>query len=533
MIMLSEILEMSAFKDFKILAGENGINRTVTSVSVMDAPDIDKWLKGGEILITTGYIMRDNISEFLYLIKNIDGVKAAALFIKMKRFIDKLPEDVLDLANSLGFPIVSVPMNFAFTDVINPVLSVIINEQARRLQLSENIHKSFTYLVLKGATTKEIVETLSKIIKCNVAYLDTYYNKKYVFSSKKDFTDDILNYGFDELILKYKNYPIRIDNRNYGYIICLKDHLRTSIDEYIDIAIEHAGTVLKLEVQKRISYEEIKNRQENEFVHELITEKVKNKDDDELKSKAMFYNLKFENKTIVISISVDDLGKLMHSKRNQSVKLFENIRERIFEICKKHIYHNFKSSIFANLGNNIVSLIQLEDGENKIYSKALFKVCNEIKENIKKNYKVTLTIGIGELKDSIKEAYISYKEAKHAVKLGRILYKKNKIVLYKDLGVYRLLDAIYDTKEARQFCESSIGKLKQHDKRFKSDLVNTLITIKECDWNLKEAAEKMYIHYNTMKYRYKKIEEILNADLSNSEERFVISITIKLMRMDD
>lgn len=531
MITVRKVLEMTTFKDFVILAGKNGIDHVVTSVSVMDAPDIHKWLKGGEILITTGYIMKDDTSKFLNLIKNINEAKAAVLFVKMKRFIDKLPEDVLDLANSLEFPIVSMPINYAFTDVINPVLSVIVNEQARKLQFSENIHKSFTYLVLKGSTSKEIIDTLGNVINCNVAYLDTYYNKKDIFSREEDFRKDIVNSSFTDLILRYKNYLVRIDGKNYGYIIYLQEKTNSEVDEYTEMAIEHAATVLKLDIQKRISYMEIENRHKNQFVHELITNKIKNYD--ELKNRAMFYDLKFENGIIVVSISIDDLEKNIYSQKNQYVKLLENTRERIFEICKLEISRDFNNSIFANLGNDIIILLEPEKEEINRFYNQITKVCDEIRKNIKKKYNITTTIGVGELKRFIMDAYISYNEAKHAVKLSRILYKKDKTMFYKDLGVYKLLDAIYDTKEAKQFCESSIGKLRDHDKEFKSDLVKTLISIKECDWNLKDAAEKMYIHYNTMKYRYKKIEEILNIDLSNSEERFIISITIKLLRMAD
>lgn len=43
----------------------------------------------------------------------------------------------------------------------------------------------------------------------------------------------------------------------------------------------------------------------------------------------------------------------------------------------------------------------------------------------------------------------------------------------------------------------------------------------------------MYIHYNTIKYRYRKIAEILDVDLEDIEERFIISMSIKLIRMID
>ncbi len=43
MIKLREILSMPVFRNFRVVAGEGGIDREVGTVSVMDAPDIYKW----------------------------------------------------------------------------------------------------------------------------------------------------------------------------------------------------------------------------------------------------------------------------------------------------------------------------------------------------------------------------------------------------------------------------------------------------------------------------------------------------------
>ena len=113
---------LEQFEDFKVLAGEKGLNKNVSTVSIMDAPDIYNWMKGGEFLVTTGYIMRDNPLELKNLVIKLHENKAAALGIKVGRFIEKLPDEVKRTGDELNFPIIYVPKNYAFTDIINPVL---------------------------------------------------------------------------------------------------------------------------------------------------------------------------------------------------------------------------------------------------------------------------------------------------------------------------------------------------------------------------------------------------------------------------
>ena len=151
---------MNQFQNFKVLAGEGGLNRKVSTVTVMDAPDIYNWMKGGEFLITTAYIMKDNTLELKNLVIKLNENGASALGIKIGRFIEELPPEVKKTADMLNFPIIYIPTDFAFSDVIHPVLSKIVNMQAKKLMMSEKIHKSFTQIVIEGKGTNHIIETL-------------------------------------------------------------------------------------------------------------------------------------------------------------------------------------------------------------------------------------------------------------------------------------------------------------------------------------------------------------------------------------
>lgn len=132
---LKEVLAMPAFKDFRLVAGSGGIEKDVVTVSVMDAPDIYKWMKGGEFLITSGYVVKDQPEYIKSLIINLKKWGAAALGVKFDRFIHAFPEEALQTADELQFPIISIPFEFAFTDVINPVLREVIDSQSKKCSI--------------------------------------------------------------------------------------------------------------------------------------------------------------------------------------------------------------------------------------------------------------------------------------------------------------------------------------------------------------------------------------------------------------
>lgn len=529
---LRNILKTETFRDFKVLAGEGGLDRIVTSVSVMDAPDISNWLKGGEILMTTGYVLKDDTMQFINLIRSIEKANAAALFIKINRFINALPREVYETAESINFPLVFMPIQLAFTDVINPVLALLVNEQAKKLEISDRIHRSFTKLVLNGGNEMQIISTLSKIVGGDVAYLAAGGGEKYVSAVSEDFRKEMEEAGPETEFPQYKKYPVRIEKKNYGYVIFAKRGCEEEIDEYNDVAFEHAITVLELEIQKKISNLEIENRHKNEFVQDIILNNIKYPD--EIKVKADLYNWSYQRGLTVVIVAIDGYKeKSRQSAGNTEIQALENTRQGIFSISQRVIQRDFKSAIFTSLSDRVIYLIELPENRtvNQFYGQ-ISETAELIRDLIAGgNTGFTATIGVGDYVEKIMDAHVSYKNAQNAVKLNRQLYKSNRTGFYKDLGIYRLLDVICKTGEAKIFCKNSIGLLTEYDRKYGSELLKTLLCIKECNWNLKCAAEKMYVHYNTVKYRYKKIEEIVGLNLEDSEARFIISMSIKITRM--
>ena len=46
MAKVSDLLRLPAFRGIHVLSGENGLQRKVEHVTVMEVPDIKRWLKG-------------------------------------------------------------------------------------------------------------------------------------------------------------------------------------------------------------------------------------------------------------------------------------------------------------------------------------------------------------------------------------------------------------------------------------------------------------------------------------------------------
>ena len=73
---VTDVINVPALKDMKILAGEKGCHREIETVNMMDAPDIIPYLKPNEFLITTAYHFKDQPLLLRELVKTMADKKA-------------------------------------------------------------------------------------------------------------------------------------------------------------------------------------------------------------------------------------------------------------------------------------------------------------------------------------------------------------------------------------------------------------------------------------------------------------------------
>lgn len=538
MMKLREILKMPAFEGFQIVAGERGIDREISTVSVMDAPDIYKWMRGGEFLITSAYVVKDCPGYIKSLIENLDKCGASALGVKFDRFIHEFPADALEAAERLEFPIVSIPYKFAFTDVINPVLQQIINSQAKIMMYTENVHNAFTKMVLQDEEITSILNFLELHIHREAAFVDTCFFHPHfsecrhesafyqqIKAQEPDFAD------IAKLCTKYEHYRLYIDRDEYGYIFMgdIREGYDSSFEDYYKIAIEQAGMVLILKIQKRLAAAQIEEKYREQFVQDLLMSNFKSRE--EIMNRAKIFNWNFRHGGIAVIVDVDHFKQQylerLDKKRSQSL---EQTMNRIQNICKRIVYREYGQFVYSRLSDQIVFIIS-DSCPGQGFLKNLKEISEELKQEIKQAVSFTATVGIGNYKEQIEDICESWEEAKKAVHISQNMLREDVLSVYDELGAYKLLSLVSSSAEAEEFQQLYIAKLKDYDSHYHTELLETAFKLAACGWNLKETSQKLYIHYNSMKYRYQKMCRLLGVDLREQEHRLNLELALKLYQI--
>lgn len=522
---IGEIMNLEEFKEYRFLGGKKGMDNEITSVTVLDEPNILPSLSGGELVLSTGYVIQQGVEDMSQLIRGLSAAGCAALFVQTEKYLGPLPPEVIQTANELAFPIVNMPLTATLKEVISPITKRLVDIQTSSIRLSENINTSFINAVINGGGISEIINTIATLLNCNIAFYDAVFNK--IYPSK----NTSLKEGFSDCFQdEYPNIPICVDEKQYGFLVIVnEDH--GAFSKYEEMILGHAATALKLIGQKYLSNMEIEARYRDGFVQDIVLNNIKSLQEVIKRGKIYGWDLSDRWYTTVV-VDIDDFKIQylnIHSKKDS--ESIEKTNDEIFDFSLKFLRKHFKNVLYTKFTDSAAYIIK-HDKPTEETTARMRKVCNELRQEVNRLYHFTITIGVGESKSSIMDCHASYQEAQKSIKISRLIYKRDNVMVYTSLGIYKFLDGIKENPSVREFYKDYIDKICRHDEQHNTDFMETLINIVQNGWNLKMASDSMYLHYNTIKYRYKKIEEIAGLDLDKTEEKLSMELAVKIYLMN-
>jgi purine catabolism regulator len=225
------------------------------------------------------------------------------------------------------------------------------------------------------------------------------------------------------------------------------------------------------------------------------------------------------------SVVVFELKDLISKHFKNKGLLNENLQKTYLESAKRIIDDEI---IMGDLGT---FLIALYPGKRK-NKKAIKKFAKKVVSVIDKDDRDLVNVGVGNFTEDIINLHESYSQAKRTINVANKLNKEEQIFFFEDLGVYKLLYKI-DKDEKNSFLENSIIPLLKYDKAHNTELLKTLKAFFEENGNLTNVAKKIYIHYNTVHYRLKRIEKITGLSLENPDDKLNLEIALKMLNFTD
>ncbi|MBZ4687046.1 MAG: transcriptional regulator, CdaR [Clostridiales bacterium] len=543
LITVQELLTLQDPANFEIIAGWSGRENSFLEIQPI--------ISTGKITKETLLVMNCHISDS----EQINSEISRALNIPVKGiFLIGTPEpritkDIIKKASNSKIPIIYLPQTQQVQDIMDS--SQLINHLKKAncfYEYSTSVSSHLLRLVnLKGISSlirhleailgnpllitnsifKEIIlskygeKILFKNTKILKTIKNTYYkNRKIASNNTGNLATAKVNVILDDL-QETNCYVMELNNDNATYGFLIIPELNNKVNKLDIVQIKQASTIIISELIKQAEIEETEKKYKDNFIYDLLHNNFESQQTLIKQGKILGWDLSKPHELAIMEVD-------NYKNTTEFQKLFDDL----YSIISGTISTNFKNPIISEQNEQIIIIIPISAQKtHKQKKEDIRKLLHNIKKRIYSHIpEITVSFGIGRFYTSITNLCRSYQEAKTALELGKFIEETNNITHFEDLGIIQLLASI-SHEQLDDFCEDYLGELISFDEKNDISLLETLYIYLKENGDFNTTAKKLFIHPNTLRYRIKKIEEILKLDLEKYENILNLLIALKIFKM--
>lgn len=519
---VEQALTVYPLSEGRLIAGSSGRNRVIKSVNVMDAPDITDWIKEGEMLLTTAYLIKDRPEDAYRLLQKLNQCGSSALGIKLGRFWTSVPESLIEQANELGFPLIELPYAFTFSDQMNGLFRAEMKRNTGVLTDVLNKQIQLMRFALKSNPIQELFDSITDVVGIPLAVIGSrgqvVYNGSPVTDA--DIVSDWPGLPHNGWVECKKVQAFRIPLMNQaqctGFVLFFNSQLLVSpIEEGLyfqaaELLAYHMNfkyeDYFELSIQKDFGLL-IKRYLQNGLPAELIKDYAERWEIDLFRP---WYRC----------VLTDFEGKWHPELKTEKLELLKS------EYLNNSSLQQLKGMHIV-LDEGLLSVFpsDCEKGDERIVA-ALNSCFSALK--ISRGIKIKATVSSA--KKNAEQLADGFSECREAHRLADEWGGGERILRFETMDLALIFEHV--TRERMEtFCNRWLGGLLNKDPEYAGEMLRTLEAYLENDGQLNETAKKLFIHRNTATYRIEKLSELLDVDLKKMDDLMRLKIAFLFRRM--
>ena len=540
-----KLLESEQFPKMKLLCGEKGLDLEVKGIRIIEIEDMERYLTGGEILITSFQVYlscsdREVEQHFEDLVKS----DISGFIVKKRKEYDPTGRRLSLLekhCKKYEIPLVEISEDSYYWGIIRYVIMQVFDKDTARLKYFKITHDNFNTFILNNNgscnTASDIIKFLSVMIENPVVLY--HGNLNCMVSTKSDnskliLSDEIQPYK-PNIITKFQymkqmkgscvQYVVKfaILNEMEIYITITEENReRTELDY---MAIENAIINLQYGFLSEFAQDEVKKKYQRDLIHNILNGLLSSK---EMTEAAAQLGMKESDTYRVVDFHT--------IKKNVQRKYTKEQLHEVGVIVGELMYLLPDALIYRNM-DQIVMIQQVDSNQTELeYQKEMEEVEDVIQRSILYRKKDTdFQIGIGKSVEGYQRLKESYHEASRAIKYIDIIRlvtgdKNKSVVHYSNLGFFQIFGEIDDVTELERYIPETLKKLYLYDEH-KGELITTLQMYLRNKQSIRKTADAMFVHYRTISYRLEKIKQISGINFDNANEVLAVSNGLIIYKM--
>lgn len=516
---IREALKSDGLSGAKVIAGQDRLDNVIESISVLEVaePGISRWVIQNQMYITAFYAIKDNVEMQKIVIRTLANCGCCGLVIcHIDLWIKEMAPEIIALCNEYHFPLIIARPESSYIEILTPIINELMQESQIIPDTNEysSIRADFLDLIINADDINDVFKKISKKEKREISYYDIYCEKIYSDKSRsqvkkestylKEHFNDIIDAcspnRFVNIEMTEKRLVISLirSQKNFFGFIVLNHDLNAVKKSTLEL-LNQLSVACKLLFSRRYKMMEIKDKYLQEYLGDLLVWNFPSEEIAVKRGKEAGLDITRKNSIILININLFQDIMSLGKKR----EITDYMKTIILPYLTKIVYqydhdHNvtFRSDTVIIFLNNTDNSLELQEISSKIM--VLFH----------REHFDSISLGISNYFNNIRDIPTAYNQAFQAAILGREYYGENKIVFYNDIWFLYKLRNMRKEQQAVEICNCLLAPLKRYDEIHHSYLAESLFQLLIDNNNISIAAQKLYVHRNTMLQRKNKIIEI-------------------------
>jgi sugar diacid utilization regulator len=482
------------------------------------------------------------VEDTILLIKQAAQSRCAALALCPAVGVS-VPLSWVKQAEALGLPLLELPADVAPAALIPLLVDELLRHEHTLLHQATSIQQRMAHQVLAGRGGQGIAEVLFSLLLRPVLLVDdnaavlgqagawhrspaweTLSNPERLHAAIAALAERAqrryalggdplpLTIGQAQLLLM----PVITDDNVAGWFIL--DAEATALDVSARLILEQATTAAALELDKQATARQVEWRLRASFLDDLLGHDTTSEALD-ARARRLGWDLSHKRAVMLVSWDSPDLPSQMKRQVAAAVERFVRawrhqslVLERETEVL---ILPHLPEAADHQVAQDILQTL----------AKALLEAWPDHLKN------VPIVIAIGGLQPSLEEIETSYREARRALVVRRRMGLQHLLVSFDEMRIYSFLERHLGDEEVMALFRHTIGPLVDYDAKRQTDLVRTMEVYFDCNLRLQQAAERLFIHPNSLKYRLQRIRDLLNTDPFTRRDHLHYYLATKLARL--
>ncbi|MGO0060553.1 PucR family transcriptional regulator [Brevibacillus fluminis] len=504
-ITIREALQLPDMVHTRLVAGQQGMSNQIRWVTIVELLEDTSRLQEGEFLITTGFGLASDSKRIEQFIPSLAERKLSGVAIHTGFYLREIPPVFLAEADRYGLPLIEIPSGINFSTVTKAILQPIINRQFETLAYSQAIHEQMLDVAFSKGGLPAIASELANLTKGSVRLVDSFGYEVVSVSSPQ--CDPLCTEPHATHML-----PVGSTRESFGTLSLSKP--KTEWQELDHVALKHAATLCTFEYVKERAVAATEWRLMGDFAEELLSGQAMDQAELDTRSRKLGYPLNGSHLIAAFSI-------LQERKEVDRASLYVQLRSLIKRLADQY------GCVYLLRERSQYLLMIIPEREK---SDALLK---RIAIEWQRLYPATqIQLGVADAKEQVSQFREAADEAVFTLLAYPLLAQSPDPLHYSRMNGYQFLFPYYrDPVALNKLWQPLLARLIAYDTKHGQQLAETLEKYLQHNLNGIKAAQTLFIHRHTLKYRLQQIAEKTGLDLDDATHRWQLQLALMAYKL--